>query len=152
MEEEYRSCCFYLVSDSFGNGCLGEGLATQSLGLVPRLGLKWLRIFILLLICHVWRELPAQKAITEHWEFFHCSFAQNKFKHDHPFCPFSRAWAGSSLRLFWLNCHEGRAFSISTSSRSSTPFQPVGRCSHLKSFPWIMNDEPGALQRYCVGK
>lgn len=57
MEEEYRSCCLYLVSDSFDKGCLGEGLATQSLGLVPRLGLKWLRTYFV-------ANLPRLERIT----------------------------------------------------------------------------------------
>lgn len=45
MEEENGSSCLYLIHASFGKGCLGEDLARQSLGLVPRLGFKWLRVY-----------------------------------------------------------------------------------------------------------
>lgn len=97
-------------------------------------------------------ELPAQKVILNTGNCLICSFAQNRLKHDHPFCPFSRIWAGSTLRHFQLISHYGCAFSVSTSSCSSTSFRPIDRCCHFKYFPRIMNHEPGASQGYCAGK
>lgn len=57
MEEENGSSCLYLVPDSFDKGCLGEGLATQSLGLVPRLGFKRLMVYFV-------ADLPCLEGIT----------------------------------------------------------------------------------------